>query len=163
MPATPESASIGRAVAARVGSNIREVRTNSPRDAQRGCGRANADLRSESGPDPDAQPAREWQKQPKREENKQQRGSIENQPGNEGMRLPRRSQLVREEGPQRLSSPGYSVAKPSEVAKAVGTPNTLIVTWVSSWDARVASESLGPREARVRALRTGEDHVRGSW
>lgn len=30
----------------------------------------------------------------------------------------------------------------------------------SRWQTRIASEALGPREARVRALRTGEDHRR---
>jgi len=40
----------------------------------------------------------------------------------------RRSQLAREEGMPRRSRPCYAVANPSEVAKAVGTPNNLIVT-----------------------------------
>ncbi len=31
------------------------------------------------------------------------------------------------------------------------------------WDARVTSEPLCPREARVRALRAGKDHVRCAW
>jgi hypothetical protein len=35
--------------------------------------------------------------------------------------------------------------------------------WASSFRARIASEPPCPREARVRALRTGEDHVRRAW
>jgi hypothetical protein len=35
--------------------------------------------------------------------------------------------------------------------------------WASSFRVRIASEPPCPREARVRALRTGEDHVRGVW
>lgn len=31
------------------------------------------------------------------------------------------------------------------------------------WDSCVASEALCPREARVRSLRTGQDHVRRAW
>ena len=33
----------------------------------------------------------------------------------------------------------------------------------SRWSTRIASQPLCPREARVRALRTGEDHVGGGW
>ena len=33
----------------------------------------------------------------------------------------------------------------------------------SCWRVRIASEPLGPREARVSALRTGQDHLRWVW
>src|SRR5712692_7604832 len=52
------------------------------------------------------------------------RNSQENRPRGSS----RRSQLVREEGPQQLSKRYYTVAKPSAVAKPAGTPNSLIVT-----------------------------------
>src|SRR6266566_1254777 len=33
----------------------------------------------------------------------------------------------------------------------------------SRWSTRIASEPLCPREARVRSLRAGQDHVRFVW
>ena len=79
------------------------------------------------------------------------------------MWLLRRSQLVREESMQRLARPCYTVANPSEVAKPAGMPNSLIVTWSAVGTRPFRASRVFPRETRVRALLTGEDHLRGGW
>lgn len=67
---------------------------------------------------------------------------------------PRRSQLVREEGRHRLSGQSQAVAKPSEAAKAAGTPNNRIVTCPAvETRALRASRSCQQRRYRARCVR----------
>ncbi len=83
---------------------------------------------SESRAEPDVEPVRDGRnsgmERKKGRRWEELRNSQEKRPGDST----RRSKLVRKEGTQRLSRQGYAVAKPSEVAKPSGTPNSLIVT-----------------------------------
>ena len=99
--------------------------------------------------EPDVEPARDGRngrmKSKKGGRSEELRDSQEKRP--EG--FTRRSKLVREEGTQRLSRQCYTVTKPSEMAKASGTPNNLIVTWLA----------VGTRTFRARR----SAHERRAW
>jgi hypothetical protein len=58
---------------------------------------------------------------------------------------------------------GLSRRQPERGSKASWDAEQLDGNSTSRWRTRIASEPFCPRETRVRALRTGEDHVRGRW
>src|SRR2546421_9325919 len=99
-----------------------------PRIAQRGCGRANPELTSESHAELDVEPARGGRNSGMESKKGRRWEELRNCQGKRPEGSTRRSQLVREEETQRLSRQCYTVAKPSEAAKIVGMPNSLIVT-----------------------------------
>lgn len=58
---------------------------------------------------------------------------------------------------------GLSRCQPERGGKAFWDAEQLDGDSTSRWRTRIASEPFYPRETRVCALRTGEDHVRGEW
>jgi hypothetical protein len=97
------------------------------------------------------------------ERNSQQRGRSENQARKEGMRLPsekpacprrRTPSAVRTESGRRQAERGgkgcWDTEQPDRDLPRCG-------------NARIASQPLGPREARVCALCARQDHVRNGW
>jgi len=58
---------------------------------------------------------------------------------------------------------GLSRRQPERGSKAYWDAEQLDGNSTSRWRTRIASEPFCPRETRVRALLTGEDHLRGGW
>jgi hypothetical protein len=97
------------------------------------------------------------------EQNRQKRGRRENEPGKEVIRLHSEKPVgPRRESPSAVKT-RLSRREIERGGKACWDAEQLDRDLPSRWRACITSSSFGPREARVRALRTGEDHVRDGW
>jgi len=88
----------------------------------------NTDQVSESGAEQSLSLVRSGRTKGMTNETGRSRGEARKSQGKRPWDSTRTSSLVREEGAQRWSRWGYTVAKPSEVAKPAGIPNNVIVT-----------------------------------
>jgi hypothetical protein len=104
-----------------------------------------------------------WPTRQDEEQNGQKRGRRKDQSEKEGMRLHPEKRAC----PRRGNTPTVKAVldrhQSERGGKGCWDTEQLDRDWASSFRARIASEPPCPREARVRALRTGEDHVRGAW
>jgi hypothetical protein len=104
-----------------------------------------------------------WPTRRDEEQNGQKGGRREDQSEKEGMRLHPEKRAC----PRRGNTPTVKAVldrhQSERGGKGCWDTEQLDRDWASSFRVRIASEPPCPREARVRALRTGEDHVRRAW
>jgi hypothetical protein len=87
----------------------------------------------------------------------------EEKPGKKAMRChSERRRCPRRRNPVAVEA-GLSRRHPERGSKGCWDAEELDRDVTSGWRTRIASQSLCPRETRVRSLRTGQDHVCGAW
>ena len=79
------------------------------------------------------------------------------------MRRHASNEVVREEGIRWLGSARLSHHQPERGSKGCRDAEELDRDVTGCWRTRIVSQPLFPRETRMRALRAGQDHVRGAW
>ena len=104
-----------------------------------------------------------WQNQRDGERKEQKMRRIEEKSGKKAMRLPSEKQTCPRRGNPTAVKTVLTRSPTERGGKALWDAEQSDRHLARCWDARVTSEPLCPREARVRALRAGKDHVRFAW